>query len=30
MDHMKIVERQKWTEIRAERRAKKEEKAADK
>ncbi|UJR20919.1 hypothetical protein I4U23_024028 [Adineta vaga] len=30
MDHMKTMERQKWTEIRAERRAKKEEKDADK
>ncbi|CAF3338836.1 unnamed protein product [Rotaria socialis] len=30
MDHMKTMERQKWTEIRAERRAKKEEKADDK
>ena len=30
MDHMKIMERQKWTDIRAERRAKKEESAADK
>lgn len=30
MDHMKTMERQKWTEIRAERRAKKEEKAEEK
>jgi len=30
MEHMKTMERQKWTEIRAERRAKKEEKAAEK
>ena len=30
MNQMKTVERQKWTDIRAERRAKKEEKAAEK
>jgi len=30
MEHMKTMERQKWTEIRAERREKKEEKAAEK
>ena len=30
MEHMKTMERQKWTEIRAERRAKKEAKAAEK
>ncbi|CAF2410083.1 unnamed protein product [Rotaria sp. Silwood2] len=30
MEHMKTMERQKWTEIRAERRAKKEEKVAEK
>ena len=30
MDHMKTLERQKWTEIRAERRLKKEGKEDDK
>ena len=30
MEYMKTMERQKWTEIRAERRAKKEAKAAAK
>lgn len=30
MEHMKTMERQKWTELRAERRAKKEEKSAEK
>ncbi len=30
MDYMKTTERQKWTELRAERRAKKEAKAAEK
>lgn len=30
MDHMKTMERQKWTEVRAERRAKKEAKSDEK
>ena len=30
MEHMKTMERQKWTDFRAERRAKKEEKATEK
>ena len=30
MEQMKTVERQRWTDLRAERRAKKEEKAAEK
>ena len=30
MEHMRRMERQRWTEIRAERRAKEEEKSAEK